>query len=114
MSIKDVFELISLCFSLLIPIIGFATALVRVVKDRNWNLLKSAICEFIIKAEETIDGSGQDKKNAVLSWAEEFCQKQNIKFDADQVSSAIETLIDLSKRVNVKKDESKNGAESIN
>ncbi len=101
MSSKEIMELISLCTSLLIPIIGFVTALVKIIKEKNWNILKSNLCEFIIKAEEMVDSTGQEKKNAVLTWAEEFCKEQGIKFDAKQVSSAIEKLIELSKKVNV-------------
>ena len=100
MSMKDITEIVSLCISLLIPIIGFVTALIKVIKDRNWNLLKSALCDFVIKAEELVGQTGEQKKNAVLQWAQEFCQKENIKFDADQVSGAIEKLIDVSKKVN--------------
>lgn len=100
MSMKDITEIVSLCISLLIPIIGFVTALIKVIKDRNWNLLKSALCDFVIKAEELVGHTGEEKKNAVLQWAQEFCQKENIKFDADQVSGAIEKLIDVSKKVN--------------
>ena len=100
MTTKEIMELISLCISLLIPIIGFVTALIKVVKDRNWNLLKSALCEFVIKAEEMLGATGEEKKNAVLGWTQEFCQKQGIKFDADQVSGAIEKLIEVSKKVN--------------
>ena len=100
MSTKQIMEIVSLCISLLVPIIGFVTALVKVIKDKNWNLLKSALCDFVIKAEELVGSTGEEKKNAVLQWAQEFCQKESIKFDADQVSGAIEKLIEVSKKVN--------------
>lgn len=100
MSMKDITEIVSLSISLLIPIIGFVTALIKVIKDRNWNLLKSALCDFVIQAEELVGRTGEEKKSAVLQWAQEFCRKENIKFDADQVSGAIEKLIDVSKKVN--------------
>ncbi len=102
MTTNQIFELISLCLSLLVPIIGFVGALVKVIKDKNWNLLKSALCDFVIKAEEMVGSSGAEKKNMVLEWAQEFCLKEGIKFDAEQVSSVIEKLIDLSKKVNTK------------
>ncbi len=104
MQIKEISEIVTLCISLLIPIIGFVTALVKVIKDRNWNLLKSALCDFVIKAEELVGSTGEEKKNAVLQWAKDFCQKESIKFDADQVSGAIEKLIEVSKKVNKRND----------
>ncbi len=105
MSPKQIAEIVSLCISLLVPIIGFVTALIKVIKDRNWNLLKSALCDFVIKAEELVGSSGEEKKNTVLQWAEEFCHKEGIKFDADQVSGAIEKLIEVSKKVNKREDQ---------
>ena len=66
MSLKEITELVSLCISLLIPIIGFVTALIKVIKDKNWNLLKSVLCDFVIKAEEFTESTGEEKKNMVL------------------------------------------------
>ncbi len=105
MTTKQIFELISLCLSLLVPILAFVGTLVKVIRDKNWNVLKSALCDFVIKAEETFGCTGAEKKNMVLEWAKDFCQKEGIKFDAEQVSSVIEKLIDLSKRVNTKSKE---------
>lgn len=113
MSSKEIMELISLCVSLLIPIIGFVTALVKIIKEKNWNILKSNLCEFIIKAEEMVGSTGEEKKNAVLTWAEQFCKEQGISFDAKQVSGAIEKLIDLSKKVNASPKAAKPNAEEI-
>lgn len=100
MTAKEITELISLCVSLLIPIAGFIGALVKIIKDKRWNILKSKLIEFMEKAEEMIDATGAEKKQAVLNWCEDFCRKQGINFDANQVSDAIEKLIDLTKKVN--------------
>lgn len=99
MSTKEVVELISVLVSLLVPLIGFITALVKIIKEKQWNILKSMLCDFMIKAEETFE-NGADKKAAVLKWCENFCRQQGINFNADQVSDAIETLINLSKKIN--------------
>lgn len=97
---KEIADIVSLSLSLLIPIIGFVTAVIKVIKDKNWNLLKSTLCDFVIKAEESVGSTGEEKKKMVLQWAEEFCHKEKIKFDAEQVSNVIEKLIDVSKKVN--------------
>ena len=100
MSTNEIFELISLIFSILLPLIGFISALIKVIKEKQWNILKSELCSFMIKAEEMVGASGEEKKNAVLQWAKDFCEREGISFNVDQVSSAIETLINLTKNVN--------------
>ena len=102
MTTDEIIRLISGIASLLIPLIGFITALVKVIKEKRWNILKSALCDFMIKAEEMVGSTGEEKKQAVLKWSKEFCKEQGINFNEDQVSSAIETLINLTKKVNAK------------
>lgn len=106
MSTKEIVELISVAISLLVPLTAFITAFVKIIREKQWNVLKSMLCEFMIKAEQSIQGSGEDKKNAVLKWCEQFCKQQGINFNVDQVSAAIETLIDLTKKVNTGKTQS--------
>ena len=107
MSGEQIVQLISVIVSSIIPIIGFITALVKVIKEKQWNILKSALCDFMIKAEEMEGSTGEEKKAAVLRWCEDFCRTQGITFNVDQVSSAIETLINLTKKVNAPKSETK-------
>ena len=54
----------------------------------------------MIQAESLENHTGEEKKNAVLGWVKDFCEKQGYKFNPDEVSSAIETLINFSKKVN--------------
>ena len=106
MSAKDIAEIVSVCVSLTVPIVGFITALVKLIQNKQWNILKSMLCDFMIKAEGMEGATGEEKKNAVLGWCKDFCQSQGINFDEQQVSRAIETLIDLTKKVNVSKPDS--------
>lgn len=100
MTPEQITQLISVCVSLAVPIIGFITALVKLIRNKQWNILKSMLCDFMIKAEGMEGATGEEKKTAVLGWCKDFCKSQGISFDEDQVSRAIETLIDLSKKVN--------------
>ena len=102
MSSQEIIQLISVIISSLVPLIGFITALVKVIREKQWNILKSALCDFMIRAEELPNSTGEEKKQAVLKWCENFCKTQGINFDAEQVSNAIETLINLTKKVNNK------------
>lgn len=96
-----IIQLVSLSVSLLISLMGLFTAFIKAIKNKKWDSLKAALCGFIADAEKLIDKTGSEKKDVVLRWAEEFCEEQGIKFDSDRVSSMIETLIDLTKKVNV-------------
>ncbi len=109
MSIKDITDLIPLIISLLVSLVGLVSAIIKVVKNKKWNEVKAALCDFIVKAEEMADATGEEKKNAVLSWAKDFCNSQGYKFDEAQVSSAIEKLIEFSKKVNTGEKNGSNG-----
>ncbi len=96
---KQVLDIIPLIVSLLMSLVGLISAIVKVVKAKNWNAVKAALCDFMVKAESSAE-TGEGKKQLVLEWVKDFCQQQGYKFDEQQVSSAIEKLIDFSKRVN--------------
>ena len=103
MSGEEIIKLVSVLISLLVPLTGFITAIVKLIKDKQWNILKSMLCDFMIKAESMENATGEEKKKAVLDWCKGFCQQQGINFNEEQVSKAIETLIDLTKKVNAQK-----------
>ena len=100
MSLQSLADLTPLIVSLLASLVGLISAIVKVLKEKRWNEIKSTLCDLIVKAEQMGDMTGEEKKNAVLTWAQEFCSSHGYKFNADQVSSAIETLINFSKKVN--------------
>lgn len=104
MSIEEIIRIVSLSVSLLITLVGFVITLVKSIKNaiktKNWDALKSALQGFIAKAEEFSNFSGVEKKEIVLSWASNFCADKGMKFDKDKVDSAIEELVELSKKVN--------------
>ena len=100
MSTKEIVELVILAISLLISFIGLITAFIKAIKTKKWDSLKAALCTFMEEAENLSHLSGQDKKNYVLDKAEKFCAEHGFNFDIDKVSSAIETLIDITKKVN--------------
>ena len=101
MTVKQICDMIPLTISLLISLFGLITAFVRAQKAKNWENVKAILCDLIIKAESLVGLSGEEKKKTVMSWAEEFCKEQGFDFEADKVSSAIETLLDLTLKVNV-------------
>lgn len=97
-----IIKMVSLGVSLLISIFGFVVAVIKEVKLKKWDQIKSVLITFIERAEEYTTYSGAEKKTAVLQWTKEFCDSHNINFDVDKVSNEIEELITLTKKVNNK------------
>ncbi len=98
----EIIKVVSLCVSLLISIFGFVVAVIKEVKLKKWDQIKSVLITFIEKAEEYTTYSGAEKKTAVLKWTKEFCDSHNIKFDVEKVSEQIEELVEFTKKVNKK------------
>lgn len=100
-----IIKMVSLGVSLLISIFGFVVAVIKEVKLKKWDQIKSVLITFVERAEEYTTYSGAEKKTAVLKWTKEFCDSHNINFDVDKVSNEIEELITLTKKVNNKDNE---------
>lgn len=98
----EIIKMVSLCVSLLISLFGFVVAVIKEVKLKKWDQIKSVLITFIEKAEEYTTYSGAEKKTAVLKWTKEFCDSHNIKFDVEKVSEQIEELVEFTKKVNKK------------
>lgn len=62
--------------------------------------ISEAIIPYIEQAEQFINYTGQEKKEFVMTKANQFAIAQGIDFDAIAVSEKIEELVDLSSRVN--------------
>lgn len=64
--------------------------------------LCDAILPYIKKAETFINYSGEEKKEYVMTRANQYAQKNKLKFDEEFISQKIEELIALTKEVNTK------------
>ena len=70
------------------------------VADEGLNLIDT-IKMYMVKAESMVGLSGEMKKDYVITKVNQKCLNSGEKFDEEQTSQIIETLIDLSKNVNV-------------
>lgn len=104
---------IGLIVGLVSVVISAITAIVTVIiklknkfgelaKDGNWKKLYPMILKAIVKAEAT-GKSGAEKKEIVMAAVDSFAKELGIQCEADQISDAIEFIIDFSKKVNKKK-----------
>jgi|AGTN01.1.fsa_nt_gi hypothetical protein len=119
---KVVMENIALFLSLAGTIIGLivslATVIVKLVKNGKAKkaaeqiiAVGNAVVPYIEKAETFVNFSGAEKKEYVMTKANQFAIDNGIAFDAEGISNKIEELVELTKKVN-KRDDRKPAAPS--
>ena len=70
----------------------------------------NAILPYIEQAEKFVHYTGEEKKEYVMTKANQYALEHGIKFDAEYVGGKVEELISLTKEVNAK--ESTSGSDS--
>lgn len=88
----------------LVTLIPMIFALVKwitvAVKEKNWNNLLSLILSLCAKAEEQFF-DGADKKQWVMSMVKASLDSINYEIDDETLSALIDSLIELTKKVNI-------------
>ena len=91
---------------LLVTTVTFLAKFIKNAKAKKVaeNIVKigNAMIPYIQEAETFLNYSGEEKKQYVMTKANQFAIDNNIPFDAEAVSDKIEELIGLTKQVNVK------------
>ena len=73
------------------------------INEKKYAQLFDLVSEAIIEAEAISSLSGEEKKARVMETAEKAADALGIEhFDAERISYLIETIIDITKKVNVK------------
>ena len=106
MSIQEILTLIG---SILPLLIAFLTFLVKFIKNEkakkvlNCTLkLAETIQPLIVEAEKFTHFSGEEKKQYVLTKANQFAIDNKLKFDQEKVSAMIDELVETTKKVNMR------------
>ena len=113
---KEIEIIISIAGTALGFMVTAATFLAKFVKSAKAkraaeNLIKigNAVIPYIEQAEKFANYSGAEKKEYVLTKANQFAINQGIDFDLESVGSKIEELVKLTKQVN-KREKDKAGS----
>ena len=92
--------------ALLITAVTFLTKFIKSAKAKKAaeELVKlgNAVLPYIKKAESFVNFSGAEKKEYVLTKANQFAIENKMAFDVRQASEKIEELVSLTKSVNVR------------
>ena len=75
----------------------------KAIEEKNWNQLINLIMNLMAEAEVKFD-NGADRKAWVMGAVEAAAKTINYPVDLEQVSNLIDTLCELSKKVNAPKE----------
>lgn len=88
----------------LVTLVPMVYALVKYVvlatKEKNWNKLLSLLLKLCAEAEEQFS-EGADKKQWVMSMVKSSLNTINYEIDDETLSALIDSLIELTNKVNV-------------
>ena len=103
-NIELIFSLIGTCIGLIITL---ATIIGKYVSNKKAKRLAeqtieicNAILPYIEQAESYIAYSGQEKKEYVMTKANQYAIEKDIAFDESAISEKVEELLELTKTVN--------------
>ena len=101
----EILELIIEILAGLVIIIPLVVKLVEYVKkstlEKNWNNLIRLLLNLIATAEEKFD-NGADKKQWVIAMVQASANTVNYPISEQELSKLIDNLVELTKKVNVK------------
>lgn len=102
--IKEIKEIIAITVPLIAGIIFLIAKVNKNVKLRTLAesilTIEKVINDYIFQAEELVSFSGNDKKEWVKTKVNQYCINNNILYSEEEVSNLIESIIDISKKVN--------------
>lgn len=101
---NETLQIIVQILTTLVTLVPMVFALVKYVvlatKEKNWNKLLSLILKLCAEAEEQFS-EGADKKQWVMSMTKSALVSINYDIDDETLSALIDSLIDLTKKVNI-------------
>lgn len=101
---SETLQIIVQILTTLVTLVPMVYALVKYViiatKEKNWNKLLSLILKLCSEAENQFI-AGADKKEWVMSMAKSALNSINYEIDDETLSALIDSLIDLTKKVNI-------------
>ena len=94
------FSALSATIALIVKLFMVASEL---IKEKKYSELFDIVSKAIVEAEAIYSLSGEEKKERVMETAKNAAETLGIKdFDAERISYLIETIIEITKKVNVK------------
>lgn len=94
---------------------GFVTFLIKFIKNEKVKKalqqtvkITEALQPLIVNAEQFSHYTGQEKKEYVLTRANQFAIENNLQFDREKISDLIDGLVETTKKVNARNKDMQN------
>ena len=84
-------------------VVGLVKYIKEAIKEKNWNKLLALVMRLMAEAEEKFD-NGADRKSWVLGMVSASAEIVDYDIDLEQVGELIDSLCDMSKKVNPPKE----------
>lgn len=111
--------IITLASSVLPLIIAMLTFIIKFVRTAKIKKalektlqLSETLQTFIVDAEKFKNYSGEEKKEYVMTKANQFAIEHSMKFDGDSVSALIDQIVNVTKQVNARPQDAASSAET--
>lgn len=89
---------IAVCIPLVIKLVEYVQ---QATKNKNWSQMLQLVMSLMEEAEEKFE-QGADKKDWVLGMIEASAENINFDIDINVISKMIDSICNMTKRVNVK------------
>ena len=100
--LEFIIALLSSLSAILALLLKLKHTLSSLIDEKKYSELFELISDAMIEAEEISSLSGEEKKARVLENAKRAADALGIeKFDSERISCVIETIVEVSKKVNV-------------
>lgn len=103
--IEIILSLAATTLGLFVTTLTFLSKFIKSVKAKkiaeNVVEIGNALLPYVEQAEKFVSFTGEEKKAYVMTKANQFAIKNNIKFDEEKISKKIDEIVALCKQVNV-------------
>lgn len=98
--VKELLGYIPAVCSIIVAICVVIKKNVKYIKEKNWGKVIDEVKNLISVAEKSTHYTGLEKRDYVLTKANQYAIENGIKFDSTKVGMAIDELVELTKKVN--------------
>ena len=103
---EQIIKLASAIISVLATVVGLLIPLIKNTKAKKKLIglkkLSDSLQDLVIKAEQHVNYTGDEKKEYVITRANRYAMENKLPFNEQAVSDIIESLVTVSKNVNKK------------
>lgn len=114
--LKYIITLASSVLPLVIAMLTFIIKFIRTAKMKKslekTLQLTQTLQTFIVDAEKFINYNGEEKKEYVMTRANQFAIEHSMKFDGDSISALIDRIVNVTKQVNARPQDTASSAEN--